>query len=348
MTSPQVFLQSLGLLINVCKENPFILLLEDILHKLIGSLSHYLQGCLHPKGGCLGFLPSTVAIHFRKIVWSSHHSQIHLWMFTMCFSPQPVLRSILALPRFFLASRCQRIIIHLTWSYQRTSKLGELFRYSGLGVQFSGSCWRFLRCYSYQLSLHPRSLTYHIPWKEKKSERKGLSSKTSKGSKRHRLHSKHGSVGKKHLTPLKTNMTMEKQPWMKMYLPLKMVIFYCHVSSSHGSGVFRSISTSKWMVGILAFLLGFGLFSGANFCCYRGCCPRDAPPGWEANMSSMDLRADEDYLGILWSTCKCGWIDLLDLDPMRNKALIAGPIYGTTMVNPLLRPYLSWGYLTWG
>ncbi len=32
------------------------------------------------------------------------------------------------------------------------------------------------------------------------------------------------------VTPQKTNMTMENQPWMKMYLLLKMVIFQCHVS----------------------------------------------------------------------------------------------------------------------
>ena len=26
----------------------------------VGSLSHYLRGLIHPNGGCLGFLPSTV------------------------------------------------------------------------------------------------------------------------------------------------------------------------------------------------------------------------------------------------------------------------------------------------
>ena len=31
-------------------------------------------------------------------------------------------------------------------------------------------------------------------------------------------------------TPPKTNMTMENQPWMKMYLLLEMVISHCHVS----------------------------------------------------------------------------------------------------------------------
>ena len=30
--------------------------MEEILHQLIGSLSHYLQGFIHPNGGCLGFL----------------------------------------------------------------------------------------------------------------------------------------------------------------------------------------------------------------------------------------------------------------------------------------------------
>ena len=35
-----------------------ILLMEEILHQLIGSLSHFLQGLTHPGGA--GFLPSTV------------------------------------------------------------------------------------------------------------------------------------------------------------------------------------------------------------------------------------------------------------------------------------------------
>ena len=33
-----------------------ILLIEEILHQLIGSLSHYLQGFTNPNSGCLGFL----------------------------------------------------------------------------------------------------------------------------------------------------------------------------------------------------------------------------------------------------------------------------------------------------
>ena len=37
-----------------------ILLMEEILHQLIGSLSHYLQGFIHPGGA--GFLPSTVPL----------------------------------------------------------------------------------------------------------------------------------------------------------------------------------------------------------------------------------------------------------------------------------------------
>ena len=36
-----------------------ILLIEEILHQLIGSLSHYLQGFWYMPGGA-GFLPSTV------------------------------------------------------------------------------------------------------------------------------------------------------------------------------------------------------------------------------------------------------------------------------------------------
>ena len=45
---------------------PTILLMAEILHKLIGSLSHYLQDFIYPSG-CLGFLPSTVGT--RKKTW---------------------------------------------------------------------------------------------------------------------------------------------------------------------------------------------------------------------------------------------------------------------------------------
>ena len=38
-----------------------LLLMEEILHQLIGSLSHYLQA-LYMSGGA-GFLPSTVVVH---------------------------------------------------------------------------------------------------------------------------------------------------------------------------------------------------------------------------------------------------------------------------------------------
>ena len=38
-------------------------LMAEILHQLMGSLSHYLQGFSNIPGGCLGFQPSTVA-HF--------------------------------------------------------------------------------------------------------------------------------------------------------------------------------------------------------------------------------------------------------------------------------------------
>ena len=39
-----------------------ILLMEEILHQLIGSLSHYLliYRVSYIPGGCLGFLPSTI------------------------------------------------------------------------------------------------------------------------------------------------------------------------------------------------------------------------------------------------------------------------------------------------
>ena len=37
-----------------------ILLMEEILHQLIESLSHYLEGFIHPRWLGMGFLPSTV------------------------------------------------------------------------------------------------------------------------------------------------------------------------------------------------------------------------------------------------------------------------------------------------
>ena len=39
--------------------------MEEILHRLISS--HYLQG-LYIPGGCLGFLPSTVASEMAKVL----------------------------------------------------------------------------------------------------------------------------------------------------------------------------------------------------------------------------------------------------------------------------------------
>ena len=41
---------------------PLILLMAELLHQLIGSLSHYLQGVKNIQGGCLGFQPSRVRI----------------------------------------------------------------------------------------------------------------------------------------------------------------------------------------------------------------------------------------------------------------------------------------------
>ena len=173
------------------------------------------------------------------------------------FSPELVLRSILALcPSFFLASRCQRIVIHLAWSCQNQEKKQHLVNH---------------------LYTPRRSSKFNIsyPLKREKSEKERLVFQNIKGSKRHDLHSKHGSVDKKHLTPLKTNMTMEKHPWVKMYLPLKNGwLFHCHLGSNHGSGVFRSISTSKWMVGILLSFWVSAYFQGQT-CCYRGSSRRE-------------------------------------------------------------------------
>ena len=44
-----------------------ILLIQEILHQLVGSLSHYLQGLYIPGGA--GFLPST-AVNYREKITS--------------------------------------------------------------------------------------------------------------------------------------------------------------------------------------------------------------------------------------------------------------------------------------
>ena len=47
-----------------------LLLMEKILHQLIGSLSHYLQGFLHPRWCKISSIPSTVCP--KKGVTTSH------------------------------------------------------------------------------------------------------------------------------------------------------------------------------------------------------------------------------------------------------------------------------------
>ena len=51
----------------------FLLLMEEILRQLIGSLSHYFQGSIHPRW-LAGFLPSTVSLPReltpRNLHWS--------------------------------------------------------------------------------------------------------------------------------------------------------------------------------------------------------------------------------------------------------------------------------------
>ena len=46
-----------------------LLLMEEILHQLIGSLSvyHIIYRVVYIPGGCLGFLPSTVAFYVAEI-----------------------------------------------------------------------------------------------------------------------------------------------------------------------------------------------------------------------------------------------------------------------------------------
>lgn len=76
---------------------------------------------------------------------------------TMRFSPKPFLRSILAgRPFSFSASGCQCIVIHL--AVRSVGPVGD----------------DFLRCSSYLNRYTPKSLTYHIPWKEQTSEKERL------------------------------------------------------------------------------------------------------------------------------------------------------------------------------
>ncbi len=54
-----------------------LLLMEEILHQLIGSFSHYLQGFLHPWW-LAGFLPSTVSLKKHEFSTSKWHLPV-LW-----------------------------------------------------------------------------------------------------------------------------------------------------------------------------------------------------------------------------------------------------------------------------
>ena len=55
-----------------------ILLMEENLHQLICSLSHYLQGFIHPNGGCLGFLIHQQYLHFFSSSFSGH--RFFVWL----------------------------------------------------------------------------------------------------------------------------------------------------------------------------------------------------------------------------------------------------------------------------
>ena len=62
---PGTFRVDPATILMVLQCNPNILLKEEILHPLIGSLSHHLQGLYIPDG-CLGFQPSTVPYHLKQ------------------------------------------------------------------------------------------------------------------------------------------------------------------------------------------------------------------------------------------------------------------------------------------
>ena len=62
-----------------CNTNPMLLLMEEILHQLIGSLSHYLQGLIHPRWCRISSINSsnTVGPFFS---WGGGTIKAHPWI----------------------------------------------------------------------------------------------------------------------------------------------------------------------------------------------------------------------------------------------------------------------------
>ena len=63
-----------------------VLLMAEILHQFIGSLSHYLLGFSTIPGGCLGFQPSTVGrlLEGTAITLSSPALDFHGFLLQKC------------------------------------------------------------------------------------------------------------------------------------------------------------------------------------------------------------------------------------------------------------------------
>ena len=74
------FLLSCSTNLSSCTLDSWKLLMEEILHWLIGSLSHYLQGFYHPRW-LAGFLPSTASLKLCK--------RLVPWRLTQKNSPSP-------------------------------------------------------------------------------------------------------------------------------------------------------------------------------------------------------------------------------------------------------------------
>ena len=74
------FLLSCSTNLSSCTLDSWKLLMEEILHWLIGSLSHSLQGFYHPRW-LAGFLPSTASLKLCK--------RLVPWRFTQKNSPSP-------------------------------------------------------------------------------------------------------------------------------------------------------------------------------------------------------------------------------------------------------------------
>ena len=111
----------------------FLLLMAEILHQFIGSLSHYLQGELYIPSGCLGFLPSTVCWIVLLPGNGFHHFPTISWLSEFSLNPCH-LTSCPKSPRRAVAARCdlQTEWRSRAWGPLRGGWLGSWWLKSGV------------------------------------------------------------------------------------------------------------------------------------------------------------------------------------------------------------------------